>query len=746
MKKATFTKAVFWLMVVPLFLFSCEDEMDKHYEPADWLRGSAWEVLSEAGNYTTFLKGVELSDYKPILEGKGVLTVMAPDDAAFAAYLKEAGYPSISDMDKNELNKLIGFHLIHYSYNKERMINYRPRGDQETDEEKAVDAGLYYKFRTRSNDAPTVEIDRTNGKYVTVYHLDRFLPVFSYQFFNTKGIDAKSNYEYFYPNSTWTGANGFNVSGASVNEYEIIADNGYIYKIDRVLKPLETIYTELGKKEKYSTFFNLYNTYSVYEYDETLSKDYGTTLGVDSLYLHYHTDLANIASEWPIADYRAMSILTFVGYSLFAPSNSALNAFYERFWKKGGYESIEEVDPLVMKHLLNQFVYGASIAFPEDIKNGKIKNPYGTVFNFDPAEVKDRAICVNGSFYGLDEINDPPLFGAVVGPAFKYKDATFFLYTLDESSMLNSFVSADSKYTMLIPRDLQMENAGYSMSSNKKLQEETPDGLAEVGSSKLQSIVNMHTINGTDGLKASGTQVYPTQEAFNYLFVKDGMITTNALFNRCVEPDFTGTPFVDIEEITNDGSSWSNGKAYFYDYSDGIFATESTDGLQHALAICNDQRYPYNTFVQLMKKAGMISGNIIPFLSGNRFIAFIPTDEAIKTALASDLIPGIKGGSIAADGSLSVKTANLNTTTLRVYLQSYFLRASENALTTYPYPGSTMKGTYTAANGKQIRYTDSGTSLSVQMEDNNVANVISKYDYFPFAYKDGCFHLIDAIL
>ncbi len=58
-------------------------------------------------------------------------------------------------------------------------------------------------------------------------------------------LDAKSNYEAFYPNSTWTGDNGFNVSNASVKEYGIIANNGYIHAIDRVLEPLETIYTEM---------------------------------------------------------------------------------------------------------------------------------------------------------------------------------------------------------------------------------------------------------------------------------------------------------------------------------------------------------------------------------------------------------------------------------------------------------------------------------------------------------------------
>ena len=78
------------------------------------------------------------------------------------------------------------------------------------------------------------------------------MPVFSHHIFASKGIDAKKNYEFFYPNSTWTGDNGFNVSNASVKEYQIITNNGYIYNVDRVLEPLETIYDVLKKKSDYS--------------------------------------------------------------------------------------------------------------------------------------------------------------------------------------------------------------------------------------------------------------------------------------------------------------------------------------------------------------------------------------------------------------------------------------------------------------------------------------------------------------
>ena len=94
--------------------------------------------------------------------------------------------------------------------------------------------------------------DSTRQREVPVFHNDRLLPVFSYRMFQTKAIDAKENYEYFYPETGWKDDDGFNVANAAVTEYAKIARNGYIYKVDRVIKPLETIYQEMKKAGKYS--------------------------------------------------------------------------------------------------------------------------------------------------------------------------------------------------------------------------------------------------------------------------------------------------------------------------------------------------------------------------------------------------------------------------------------------------------------------------------------------------------------
>lgn len=95
----------------------------------------------------------------------------------------------------------------------------------------------------------------------------------------------------------------------------------------------------------------------------------GKAVGVDSLFLHAHSPngLPNIALEWPTPNFRLYPELASISYSIFAPSNQALNTFFNRYWKAGGYSSLTDLDPLITKILLYQSVYGGSIVFPDEI-------------------------------------------------------------------------------------------------------------------------------------------------------------------------------------------------------------------------------------------------------------------------------------------------------------------------------------------------------------------------------------------
>lgn len=761
MKSKTNLFLIIGLLLMPLGFASCEDDFDEHYDTPSWLKGSAYEVLEKEGNYTSFLKGVDLTNFKPIVNGKSILTVMAPDDAAFSTYLKGEGYNTIEEMynaNPEAVKKLIGFHLMYYAFDWNNLVNFRPdEGDGATEEEMNVAAGYYYKHRTKSSDDMTIEYDAVLGDSVQVYHFERFLPVFSSKLFETKGIDAKYNYEYFYPNTTWTGGSysadlngGFNVSNASVSDANsVVTDNGYLYHISQVLKPLETIYTELKTRDKYSRFFELYDSYSTYDLNTELTQDFGNG---EDVYLHSHGSLPPIAYEWPTSNYLFMSQLSRESYNVFAPSNAALDKFFADYWTQGGYTSLSDLDALILYYFIAQsFSQENFIVFPEEIKNGKVLTSYSTVINIDPDEVDDRIMCANGTLYGMDEMKAPAIFSSVIGPAFKDKRYLPFLYALSGSDLILSLSSSNSEFVVLLPDTAQFTTSEMRLQTfptGTVLQkwDDEAGAFVEMGAGQMQDIVNMHVCSGVSELKKEGVQVLETNVAFNYWFVKDGKITTNVLFNQYLDPAFTGDPFVDLPEETNNDVAWDNGRAYSYK-QEGIFEADGGDGLAYALAICNDKNYPYYLFSQLLQKAGLVDGSKLTcIMQDSRFFTFIPTNEAIKNHIAE--IPGASGLKVSDAYELSGTVSTTNKARLANYLRAHFVTSDLNTFTTYPYIGSGLQGDFDTYGTEKIRLIDNGSVLSVGFVEGekSAIDVVDTYFYLPFAYKDGCFHLLNDVI
>lgn len=221
--------------------------------------------------------------------------------------------------------------------------------------------------------------------------------------------------------------------------------------------------------------------------------------------------------------------------------------------------------------------------------------------------------------------------------------------------------------------------------------------------------------------------------------------------------------------MTNNGETWSNGKAYTYesDHLNGLFDYEENTygdrGLQ-ALLAQGGGVYPYFRFSQLLKRAGVVNGNTLTFLS-SRVAAFIPTNEVIEQALNDKKIPGVATLTIDNIADRDVQISRQDSLTLKYYLMNYFMDAA--TLTTCPYPGSAVQsGAYKTIHNGNLVYTDNGTSLSVRLsateefdrEENGTVYLREKqingaecqvnnaYWYFPFSYSDGCFHLINSLL
>lgn len=789
-------KATGILLFSSMMLSSCSD-LDEYFETPGWISGSVYEELSGQGSYSIFLKGVDRAGYTTIMNGKSILTVMAPTDDAMREYL-QANYSTtdIEQVPVEEVKKLIGFHILYYSFDKQKLTNFRPlEGDGATEEQLDVNGGLYYKFRTHSQDAISRETitdhrtQREDGTYNTrdlsIYHFERLLPVFSYKMFQTKNINAKKNYEYFYPNTGWRDDAGFNIANAGVTEYADIAKNGYIYKIDRVLKPLETIYKELKKNGKYNKFLALYDNYEYPELDEAKSIELNT--GSDSLYHRYHqAPLANIDCEWPVTDYQQVANMALRSYSVFAPTDQALDNFFNDYWKIGGYESLDEVDDVSIQDLLFNCVYSQSIAFPEEIENGTILNSSNEVisFNTDEVQQEDRIICTNGVLYGCSVLTPPSKFHSVTGPAYQYKKFSNFLTMVDRSGLTKDLTSNAVNFIMLYPDNNQLKNYGGIIRSNGSLV--NAGDLSNVNTSTMQNYVYAHLVQAPDGntvLPQTGIKVYKTlsPNLKLYWYVKDGKLTNSIKHNELLRYAANNTSesdvFATVEALDyrGDVNGWTNG--HTYSYKDMLFEGSFNNIAQPnltALMLSNnsDRTTEFYGFVQLLDKAGAINwaGQELVFRN-EHCLTFIPVTNAVEQAIIDGKIPGISvSGANVGDANFFEQCTVTDKAALLYYVQQYFIPESTAVVSNDPYVGwgentelsggliTLQQDQNEGADGQisivttNMNIYDDGTKLSVGIINrttgtvNKRVNVTSTYDYLPFIFNDLSAHFIEDVL
>lgn len=784
-KKLLKIAPVIFAIGVVLLCSSCDGSLSDYFDKPKWIGSSAYQTLKDKGNYKLFLEAVDKAGYKELIDGNSIVTVMAPNDEAFNAYLKENRYDSIGGIPPAELDKLVGFHILYYAFNTDKLTNFRPKeGDDCTDEEKAVNAGMYYKFRTRSRDANTLEYDVDRKMNLTVYHFERYLPVFSYNYFNTKKIDAKTNYEYFFPGTEWKGSNGFNVSNAAVNDYELITCNGYVYTIDKVLSPIKTIYQELQSHNEFSSFLSLYDKYGYYSLDQDLTQEYGNGT---NLYLHYHSSpLANIALEWPESNYAKITENSSVSYSVFAPTNDAINDFFTNYWKVGGYDSLREVSSTSIQKLLYNCVYGSALVFPEEISTGRVKNSYNAVISFDVFSENIvpkgyRIMCENGALYGCKQLAVPAMFSSVTGPSYQYKKYAYYLQMLNcLGTNENSLWSKDARYLSLMPSNEQVLNAGFYYNPTTKVLCTDAAGTTKFNDNSY-AYAHMIDLASTPGnytdFPNNKYGIFRTLSPSYTLYVysrpgNNGVQITNSYkYNERIYPSRSSEDdvFFDTHELTYKGGEWSNGKSYAYDKylfvgnpKDARIQYPNFAGLMYSGSAL-DETLPYAGFYNLMKTAGLYNQRSFRFLTTEKsFLMLIPTTSAVENALANNGIPGIRlSDTYTNTVSMFKQLVVTDRDALQAYLKNYFIPLSTAGISNYPFLGwgeDTSKGMQTLneqeiidANNRvttKITYVevkDFGTSLKARLMESGQSyiDLVPDYHYFPFIFTDGCVQFLE---
>lgn len=703
----------FFIVCMALISFmGCRGDIDAYDEAPDWLRGNAYQYMKSEGNFTLFLEAIDLTGYESMVNGKGLCTVFAPDDDAFRAWMSANGYASLSEVNPAELKNLVGYHLVQQAFSRSQLLNFQMSQEAAAGSSTA-EAGLSYKYKTYAKADPVEMFNPALQQNVKVYQREKYLPVISTKMFETqKCTNFEQTYKYFFPDVNWQGDNDkLYVANASIKEVGIPTDNGYIYVIDKVVTPRQTIYEALQTAEqgKFSTFLSFFDRFQNFVYDKTLSEKYAAP--GEKYYLFYHNaapktevDLPEIASEWSYhgeEDNKRPSYIRYLSdcYNCFAFDNKTFQDFFEEFFT--GYENMNDLPDIALYYLLKSHADDhQKIMLPDKIEQKGIAGMFGEEWKINIDDnITYREFCANGLLYGVNEILRPAVFDVITKPLFQFPNYSVMTYMFN---ITNEFVTVVDRekdhYTLFILSDETL-NEKYGMRVNykdlnvfgdEKIGYKNDDGkTVEDGSGNPFAVefLQTHIIYGA--IKDfSQRAFYGTKSPFHYIYVdKDTVYGENGA----------------AVEVIGEGWETENGMVYEID-SRLELSKEST-----IQAIT--ERPQYTDFFKALQTAELAIYDdkntkwTIPFLDDDeRYMVFAPQNGTLNNA------PTDKEE-------------------LAAYLRYFFIPVTMNKMSDYILPNLGEPGTLSTFQENPELSTPARkvyNTITVNFHDNNSVELVNK--------------------
>jgi uncharacterized surface protein with fasciclin (FAS1) repeats len=615
-----------------LVLAGCsKKEFNERYDRPENLADPIYQQLQSIGRYNSLLACIDKAGYKDILSKAGYWTMFAPNDAAFALYFKEKGINSVADIDAATAQKIVKYSLVFNAFKTDRLPDFQSAT--------GWIPNMAFKRRTAYYDGTNVI--NVNGKdityvnsnrnnkggttyYTTTDNNNKYVPYFLDRFFAPKNLNA-SDYNYFYGQNPYT---GFNVSDAQVINSNIIAENGVIHEINRVLLPLPSIDQYMASNNQYSKFKSLFDKYMVSYLisPEATAKNLENT--GKQLDIYVKTFDAGLAYSPNNENYLKVDDNDgqMEGYSMFAPSNDALNDYINNVLLEY-YPSLDALPKEILYDFLNAHMFSTTV-WPSKFATTTNGQGQGALFN-SATDVVDKKVLSNGVFYGTNKVQNANVFSTVFGRAYLNPNYSLMTRALT-ASLKASIINTNFKYTLFLTSDATMKALGFSYDIDATTWRYTPPGggTSLSGSSaldKLNRIINTQIVR-EDVKSLAGSGILETYEGeyirYNNNTVysagnRDAGITLNATNARVTQ----------------------NGTVYFID---GLLSEPSLSVGKHLEALATPAGSNYKKFVDYVKASAIYNtsnGEILGVTAGSFYTVLAPTNSAIDAAIAQGYLP-----------------------------------------------------------------------------------------------------------
>jgi len=235
---------------------------DEYYGRPENLAPPMYQQLEAKGNFKNFLACIDKANYKAILSAAGYWTLFAPNDNAFQQFFTQRGITDISQLDSGTCKQIVTYALVYNAFAKARLGDYQSAAGWVPNaafKRRTANYQGYYDDTTAAGLKVKALASNRNGGFILGDNNNKHIPYFVDNFLAGSRLTA-ADYNYFFPNTAYT---GFNVVDATVVTPDIVAENGYINEIDKVLLPLPNIDQYLASHPPYSEFKKLFDKYMV---------------------------------------------------------------------------------------------------------------------------------------------------------------------------------------------------------------------------------------------------------------------------------------------------------------------------------------------------------------------------------------------------------------------------------------------------------------------------------------------------
>ncbi len=644
--KRLFYSLLLFAVATILFTACRKKAFDEYYGRPDNLAAPIYQQLESKGNFLHLLKLIDKSGYKQTLSGAGYWTFFAPNDGAFATFFTDRGISGVDAIDSSSARNMVQFLLVYNAYKKERLDDYQATasanaGWQESSafrRRTAYYTGFYKDTGVNNRTFVALANNRnTNAAtagYVSTDYNNKHIPYFIDDYFAARNLSA-ADYNYFYPNSTYS---GFNVAQANVVTKDILAENGIIHEVDKVITPLLSIDEYIRSKPEYSVFKamlnRLYlNNMVTFTFNADATSRYRLISKTnDSVFIKVYSNLLTFSPNnenfLKAEDNDAQRDC----WTMFIPRNEAVTNYVNTVLCQH-YPSLDEMPIQIIADFLNSHLFPTAV-WPTQFAT--TRNNAGEEARFDPAaDVFDKQFLSNGIVYGVNKVMEPNAFRTVFGKVYLDNKYQFMTRILDATGLKIMVSQPSIPVTMFLIPDKVFADSGYSYNvtsntwSRTTSAGTTSNGIFDALSRIVRSCVfqtpyrsMIEDLSGNGVVKSGENGTEGEYIKFDNFSIQTGGLSD---FEKWAHVDSSATAINGKVYYLNDLPSFSN---FAVGYHIRQLGTPTTS--------------EYNYFWRLLSTSSIFTSNtnVIAGIVGSFYTILVPTNNAVKQAVIDGVIPG----------------------------------------------------------------------------------------------------------